>query len=107
MNQVFSFKRYVWLLKRQWYENAAIYKWGIVLLVLVTGLLFGLGSLMFGKKGPVISITFIIVLFYIYFKLSIWFGISTHIDFPKNSIIIYFLPVWWVLMFFVMKKKEA
>jgi len=26
MNQNFSFKRYVWLLKRQWYENAVIYK---------------------------------------------------------------------------------
>jgi len=40
MNHFFSFKRYVWLLKRQWYENAAIYKWGIVLMVLVPDLLF-------------------------------------------------------------------
>jgi len=44
MNQVFSFKRYVWLLKRQWCENAAIYKWGIVLLVLAVGLLFWLSG---------------------------------------------------------------
>ena len=44
MSQVFSFKRYVWLVKRQWCENAAIYKWGIVLLVLVVGLLFWLTS---------------------------------------------------------------
>ena len=44
MNQVFSFKRYVWLLKRQWYENAAIYKWGIVLMVLVVPLLFWMNS---------------------------------------------------------------
>jgi len=40
MNQVFSFKRYWWLVKRQWYENAAIYTWGIVLMVLATGFLF-------------------------------------------------------------------
>ena len=44
MNQVFSFKRYLWLVKRQWYENAAIYTWGIVLMVLVTGLVFGITS---------------------------------------------------------------
>ena len=42
MNQIFSFKRYVWLLKRQWYEKATSYKWGIVLMVLVVGLLFWL-----------------------------------------------------------------
>ena len=40
MNQIFSFKRYVWLLKRQWYENATIYKWGIVLMVLAPDILF-------------------------------------------------------------------
>ena len=44
MNQIFCFKRYLWLVKRQWYENAAIYKWGIVLMVLMTGLLFWLSS---------------------------------------------------------------
>ena len=42
MNQIFSFKRYWWLVKRQWYENAAIYKWGIVLMMLVNGLMFWL-----------------------------------------------------------------
>ena len=40
MNQIFSFKRYVWMLKRQWYENAASYKWGILLMVLVPDILF-------------------------------------------------------------------
>ena len=44
MNQVFSFKRYWWLVKRQWYENAATFKWGIVLMALVTGLVFWLSS---------------------------------------------------------------
>ena len=44
MNQVFSFKRYWWLVKRQWYENAAIYKWGIVLMALATGMLFWMFS---------------------------------------------------------------
>jgi hypothetical protein len=44
MNQIFSFKRYAWLVKRQCFENAAIYKWGIALMVLVTGLLFWLTS---------------------------------------------------------------
>jgi hypothetical protein len=42
MNQIFSFKRYWWLVKRQWYENAAIYKWGIVLMVFITGFAFWL-----------------------------------------------------------------
>ena len=42
MNQVFSFKRYVWLLKRQWYENAAGYKRGIALMALLICAMFGL-----------------------------------------------------------------
>ena len=42
MNQTFNFKRYLLLLKRQWFENAAIYKWGIVLMVAATSLLFWL-----------------------------------------------------------------
>ncbi len=42
MNQIFSFKRYGWLLKRQWYENATIYKWGIVLLIIaIVGFFWG------------------------------------------------------------------
>ena len=49
MNQIFSFKRYVWLLKRQWYENAAGYKWGIILMALSAGLLFFL----YGDWKPV------------------------------------------------------
>ena len=40
MNQIFSFKRYFLLLKRQWFENAAIYKWGIVLMIAATLLSF-------------------------------------------------------------------
>ncbi len=44
MNQNFSFKRYLWLVKRQWYENAAIYKWGIVLMIIAFALLFWLSS---------------------------------------------------------------
>jgi len=42
MNQIFCFKRYVWLLKRQWYENATGYKWGIALMALLIGAMFGL-----------------------------------------------------------------
>ena len=42
MNQIFCFKRYVWLLKRQWYENATGYKWGIALMTLLVGAVFGL-----------------------------------------------------------------
>ena len=42
MNQIFSIKRYGWLLKRQWYENAAIYKWGIVFMVIGIPILFWL-----------------------------------------------------------------
>ena len=44
MNQTFNFKRYLLLLKRQWFENAAIYKWGIVLMVASTLLSFWLLS---------------------------------------------------------------
>lgn len=40
MNQIFSFKRYAWLLKSQWYENASIYKIGIVLAVVLTIVIF-------------------------------------------------------------------
>ena len=42
MNQIFCFKRYAWLLKRQWFENATGYKWGIALMALLVGLGFGL-----------------------------------------------------------------
>ena len=44
MNDFFSFKRYAWLVKRQWFENAVIYKWGIALIALVVGLHFWLTS---------------------------------------------------------------
>ena len=44
MNEFFSFKRYAWLVKRQWFENESIYKWGIALMVLMVGLLFGLSG---------------------------------------------------------------
>ena len=42
MNQIFCLKRYVWLLKRQWFENATGYKWGIALMTLLVGAMFGL-----------------------------------------------------------------
>ena len=35
MNQIFSSKRFVWLLKRQWMENSAFYKWGMAIIVVV------------------------------------------------------------------------
>ena len=34
MDQIFSFKRYLLLMKRQWYENAGIYKSGILLMAI-------------------------------------------------------------------------
>ena len=96
MSQVFSFKRYVWLVKRQWYENAAIYKWGIVLLVLVTGLLFGLfgdwkphGELQQTrfKDVPVFLVT-VVIFMYIY---AAWFFDSLS---SKHKKMFYFsLPV--------------
>ncbi len=240
MNQNFSFKRYLWLAKRQWYENAAIYKWGIVLMILAIALLFWLssswktvdnpplgqmetfsvvgifflyaysawffeslsskhkrmfyfslpvsalervavaftcvmvvlpflllsvfivfdfifvqlfnyihgtsvqmffrtvlpsvygdglfiimllsylsyasiftlGSLVFGKKGPIISIVFIIVFLLIVAWIWRFFSVYTDnpnfvIDFVKSHIFMYFLPVCWTMMYFVMKKKEA
>ena len=241
MNQFFSFKRYLWLVKRQWFENAAIYKWGIVLMVLTVGFLFGmtsnwktadnpqlgqkqvffitvilffyiyaayffeslsskhkrmfyfslpvlpleriavaftfvmllmpalfltvftifdfitvqlfnyihgtsaqmffktdfsgimgislfwmflgyfsfisiftLGSLIFGKKGPVISLIFIFAFIFIYFWIWRWL-ITIGVCSPKpdfivgngRDIFVYLIPVWWVLMYFVMKRKEA
>ena len=50
-NQVFSFKRYWWLVKRQWYENAAVYKWGIAGIVLIT-LVVGWLGWMSGDLSP-------------------------------------------------------
>ncbi|MDR0815210.1 MAG: hypothetical protein LBN37_05615 [Bacteroidales bacterium] len=44
MNQIFSFKRYAWLVKRQLVENAAIYKYGIGLLIGLIALFFWLFS---------------------------------------------------------------
>ena len=244
MNQNFSFKRYVWLLKRQWYENAAIYKWGIVLMALLIVAIFGLflwasswenagndlplqlgqmaafgatgivflfiysanffesitsknrkmfyfslpvsplervavaftfvvvfmpililtvfsffdliavhlfnhihgvsmqmffktrvpldslnpmfvnilgylsyasvftlGSLMFGKRGSVISIAFLIAFFVICQWLWNLFSDTLHptfvIDYIKNYIFIYLLPICWAEMYFVMKRKEV
>ena len=228
MNQNFSFKRYVWLLKRQWIENATIYKWGIVLMVLVPDMLFwiiksweiyhpnslsdtesvmiaktlflyifgasffnnlalknkkmfyfslpvstlekvavaftfvmvfmpvlysgiftlsnlvsaqlfdhihgtsfmysklilpfqplffhsslccifALGSLMFGKKGSVLSILFIIAFFSICILILKWLHVLS-VSVPKNltvDVFVYLIPFWWVLMYFVMKRKEA
>jgi hypothetical protein len=40
MNEIFSFNHYAWLVKRQWFENTSIYKWGIVFIVFVTGIMF-------------------------------------------------------------------
>ena len=42
MNQVFSFRRYLWIVKCQWFENSAIYKWGIVFIMLMIPFLFWL-----------------------------------------------------------------
>jgi len=231
MNQVFSLKRYVWLIKRQWYENATIYKWGIVLMVLAPDLLFwvtntwkivyypdsnlnvetamivrmlflyvfgalffanmssrrkkmiffslpvstleriavaftfvmvlmpalfygitiifdltsvqlfdrihgtslqkylkfgfpfiplffnstlccifALGSLMFGKKGPAITVLVIVAFLFLLKWLLIWLAYSVKIGgywgFLDN-IMYYLFPVCWVLMYLVMKKKEA
>ena len=90
-----------------------------------------LGSLMFGKKGPVISIIFVIAFSFIflwlwclffsvarpvnnvsdYINFFFYFSLSPSvaIEFTKSNILIYIVPlmIWWVLMFFVMKKKEA
>ncbi len=44
MHQIFSFKRYIWLIKRQLVENAATYKWGIGILIALTVVLLGLFS---------------------------------------------------------------
>jgi hypothetical protein len=238
MNQVFNFKRYVWLVKRQWFENATIYKWGILLMVLVVGFLFWfsgdwnhvskpqlaqeqtfiitgmlfmyiygawffeslsskrkkmfyfslpvsplervlvaftfvmvfmpalmlsiytifdfvflqifnhihgittqmlfkipypvgpmgfllislfcflstssiftLGSLLFGKKGPILSILFYIVSLCIYVLVLRWFFRGRYLTYAPilliNYIHICFIPIYWVMMYFVMKKKEA
>jgi len=40
MNQIFCFKRYAWLLKRQWFENAVNYKRGIALIVIIIGMVY-------------------------------------------------------------------
>jgi len=229
MNQIFNFKRYIWLVKRQWCENATIYKWGILLMVLVPDMLFWiinswkivyhpsshlgvestmvartlflyifgallfnymssrhkkmfyfslpvspleriavaftfvvvlvpilylstttvfnfvsvqlfdhihetslqtyfkfglplkplfynltlccifvLGSLMFGKKGPIITLLVIVVFLFIYRWL--WGLLEYNKIVNHNSvdnILYYIFPLCWVMMYFVMKRKEA
>ena len=71
---------------------------------------FTLGSLMFGKKGPIITIVFLIV----YFSFYSWFSKNIDadysafiIDFMKNYAFIYLLPISWTAIYFVMKRKET
>jgi len=40
MNQIFSFKRYAWLLQCQWYENVVFYTIGIVLVVIASIMIY-------------------------------------------------------------------
>jgi hypothetical protein len=73
-----------------------------------------LGSLMFGKTGPVMSIVFMAVLFFIFRKAVTiavtFFQIEYSYMFFIGEVVIidYLNPIFcWVLMYFVMKKKEA
>ena len=59
MNQIFCFKRYTWLVKSQWFENAAIYKWGIALMALLVGAMFGFFLWMSRKEGVAIPESFL------------------------------------------------
>jgi len=78
---------------------------------------FVLGSLMFGKKGPDLSIVFFIVFVSFYAWLKSYFGLHQKIydagnsmfiiDFIENWVFIYLLPICWTAMYFVMKRKEA
>jgi len=93
MNQIFCFKRYVWLLKRQWYENAAIYKWGIVLMVLVIGLLFWLSGSWKSVDYPILEheVTFYLTIILFLYLYGAYFFESLH---SKHKGMIYFsLPV--------------
>ena len=90
-----------------------------IFIVFITFLSFSsisaLGSLMFGKKGAVISVLFIVVSTIVYVLIYSWLiekGILP--DPPKreitigggNEIFVYLIPIWWILMYFVMKRKE-
>ena len=73
---------------------------------------FVLGSLMFGKKGPVLTIAFLIFLPILYIRLHRWlieigFEVESKIILWQNNIFIYLFPFCWLAMYFVMKKKEA
>jgi len=75
MNDFFSFKRYAWLVKRQWFENAAIYKWGIVLMALSVGLLFWLVSEWKTDANPrleQVTVFFITLVLFLY-SYGAWF----------------------------------
>jgi len=68
MNQIFSFKRFLWLLKRQWFENATLYKWGLILIPLITGLLFVWaiywdvgGNYSLYQRAPIFALTLLII----------------------------------------------
>jgi len=62
-----------------------------------------LGSLMFGKKGPVVSIAFLIV----FLGVSQWFLKTFDLTVIKNYTFVFLFPVCWIAMYFVMKRKEA
>ena len=71
--------------------------------------IFTLGASIFGKRGPVISIIFMIVFTSVYDRLlKLFYGAdSLEIVLSERYTFIYLLPVCWIAMYFVMKKKEA
>ena len=80
MNQVFSFKRFWWLAKRQWGENAGVYKWwigGIILVTLVVNWLAWMSGNLSPDEYPrfqvekgIINLDVPLILLYIY---GAWF----------------------------------
>ena len=94
MNQIFSFKRYVWLVKRQWYENAAIYKWGIVLMVMMPDIIFWITNSwkIAYIPNPHLSVetSMLVRMLFLYVFGALFFG---HFDSKRKKMFYFSLPV--------------
>jgi hypothetical protein len=73
--------------------------------------IFTLGSLMFGKNGIIITLiaaSFIMLICsFILIKILSLSWADSNIIVGNVVSLFFLLPVWWVLMYFAMKKKEA
>jgi|GEM_PF-3390388 len=74
-------------------------------------------SLLFGKKGAIATVFFIVISIMIYALTLGWLIKKGFYENPSDNInisigegddfFIYLIPIWWILMYFIMKRKEV